>query len=87
MITLIAFVAITVNAHSPVEDYVQKPILTDITTIKALNLPLLAKDEVSGVGYTIITPEIERQISAYSHRLSFEPKSDPESSGLRLLLQ
>lgn len=67
MITLIAFVAITANAHNSVEDYVQKPILTDITTIKALNLPLLAQDEVSGVGYTLITPEIERQISAYSH--------------------
>lgn len=51
-------------------DYKQKPILTDIATIKAMGLPLLAKDEVSGVGYTIITPEMEYRISTVNHRLN-----------------
>lgn len=65
--TLMTFAAATVSAHVPAGDYTHKPILTDIATIKALNLPLLAKEESIGVGYTIITPEIENKISALNH--------------------
>ncbi|MFN7262316.1 MAG: M28 family peptidase [Pseudobdellovibrionaceae bacterium] len=56
-------------AHVPLGDYQHKPILTDIATIKALGLPLLASEPRSGVGYTVITPEQEQKISQISHQL------------------
>jgi leucyl aminopeptidase len=56
-------------AHVPLGNYRHKPILTDIATIKALGLPLLASEPRSGVGYTVITPEQEQKISQISHQL------------------
>ncbi|MCE3009757.1 MAG: M28 family peptidase [Proteobacteria bacterium] len=59
----------SVSAHVPMGDYQYKPILTDVATIRALGLPLLASESRSGVGYTVITPEQEQKISQISHQM------------------
>lgn len=70
LFVLLGFGSAVSGHNGEIGTYQHKPILTDIATIKSMGLPLLAKDEASGVGYTIISPEIEYRISSVNHRLN-----------------
>lgn len=59
--------ASTSFAHSPVENYKQKPILADTALLKALDIPILQANSQTGVAYTLITPQQEIHISELAH--------------------
>jgi len=46
-----------------------KPVLADLKTLKANNIPVLSADEYTGVGFTYLTPEAEETIHRNSHFL------------------
>lgn len=62
------FVAATARAHVPtLEKFDTKPILADLKDLRALNIPVLAKDEATEVGYTVVTPEMLQRIQERAH--------------------
>lgn len=64
------FFAIAVQAHvMPLENFQTKPILADLKDLRALNIPVMAKDEYAEVGYTVVTPEMQYRIQEYSHKV------------------
>ena len=64
------FVASTANAHiAPIENFQTKPILADLKDLRALNIPVLAKDEESEVGYAVITPQMQQKIQERAHKV------------------
>lgn len=54
-------------AHGPVGDYEYKAVLADATTLRQLNIPIVAEDEVLNVGLSYIKPEQEAEISRVNH--------------------
>lgn len=61
---------LTAQAHGPVADnYNSKPIYADLRDLNALGIEVLAKDDISQVGYAIITPEQEAQIQERAHKV------------------
>ncbi|MBO9666018.1 MAG: M20/M25/M40 family metallo-hydrolase [Bdellovibrio sp.] len=64
------FVASTASAHvAPLENFKHKPILADLSDLRALNIPVMAKDEAVGVGYAVVTPEMQQKIQARAHQV------------------
>lgn len=64
----ILFAASTTYAHvAPLENFETKPILADLNDLRALNIPVLAKDEGVEVGYAIVTPLMQQRIQARAH--------------------
>lgn len=64
------FVASAAGAHNaPVEIFQTKPILADLKDLRALNIPVLAKDEESEVGYAVITPQMQQKIQERAHQV------------------
>lgn len=62
------FVSSIANAHSgPVEDFKTKPILADLKDLRALKIPVMAKDEYSEVGYAVVTPKMQQRIQELAH--------------------
>jgi len=56
------------NAHSQNNDpNMLKPIIADLSILKAANIPIMYKDEESQVGYAIINAAAENKISSLSH--------------------
>lgn len=45
------------------------PVLADLPSLKALKIPVLVENEAAGVGYAILTPEMESRLHTYSHKL------------------
>lgn len=64
------FVASAASAHIPeIENFQSKPILADLKDLRALNIPVLAKDEESEVGYAVITPQMQQKIQERAHQV------------------
>jgi leucyl aminopeptidase len=64
------FVASAAGAHNaPMENFQTKPILADLKDLRALNIPVLAKDEESEVGYAVITPQMQQKIQERAHQV------------------
>lgn len=62
------FVASNAMAHVPtLENFETKPILADLNDLRALNIPVLAKDESVEVGYAIVTPIMQQRIQERAH--------------------
>ncbi|UXR64082.1 M20/M25/M40 family metallo-hydrolase [Bdellovibrio bacteriovorus] len=67
---LFMFVATSAMAHVPdMENFETKPILADLKDLRALNIPVLAKDERIEVGYAIVTPLMQQRIQERSHQV------------------
>lgn len=47
----------------------QTPVLADLTLLKALKIPFTVQDEKIGVGYAVISPEVEARLSDSAHLL------------------
>ncbi|WP_415064330.1 M20/M25/M40 family metallo-hydrolase [Bdellovibrio sp.] len=61
-------IASTATAHvAPLENFETKPILADLKDLRALNIPVLAKDEDVEVGYAIVTPLMQQRIQERAH--------------------
>lgn len=68
MMALVLFVASTAGAHvAPLEDFETKPVLADLNDLRALKIPVLAKDEALGVGYAHVTPIMQQRIQERAH--------------------
>ncbi|WP_374029350.1 M20/M25/M40 family metallo-hydrolase [Bdellovibrio bacteriovorus] len=62
------FATSTAVAHvAPLENFETKPILADLNDLRALNIPVLAKDERVEVGYAQVTPLMLQRIQERSH--------------------
>ncbi|MDG0815188.1 M20/M25/M40 family metallo-hydrolase [Bdellovibrio svalbardensis] len=62
------FVASLAQAHVPsLESFNTKPILADLKDLRALNIPVMAKDEFAEVGYAVVTPKMQQRIQEYAH--------------------
>lgn len=68
-ISVFLLASATAQAHAPLENFHLKPILADLKDLRALNIPVLAKDEVTEVAYTQVTPEMLQQIQQRAHRV------------------
>ncbi|QLY25202.1 M20/M25/M40 family metallo-hydrolase [Bdellovibrio sp. KM01] len=63
-------VASQAGAHqASLETFSTKPILADLSDLKALDIPVLAKEESVGVGYAVITPEMQLKIQERAHKV------------------
>ena len=66
----VLLVASIASAHAPaLEDFHSKPILADLMDLRALEIPVLAKDEYAGVGYAVVTPFMQAQIQERAHQV------------------
>lgn len=66
----IAATASLTYAHTmPLEDFQYKPVLADLKDLRALKIPVLAKDEFTEVGYAIVTPEAQQRIQERAHKV------------------
>ena len=63
----VLFVASIAQAHVPLENFQTKPILADLKDLRALNIPVMSKDEYAQVGYAVVTPESQQRLQEYSH--------------------
>ncbi len=67
---ILLFTSLNVLAHQPLSDnYSSKAILADITLLKSANIPIFSQDLETGVGYALITPEMESRISQKAHEV------------------
>lgn len=58
------------TAHTPaLENFQTKPILADLQDLKALNIPVLAQDQLSGVGYAVVTPVMQQRLQTRAHQV------------------
>lgn len=55
------------TAHVPLQAQGQVEVLASLNLMRALNLPVLAKSERIGVGYAVLTPEMQQRLSAMNH--------------------
>lgn len=70
MALLLSVVTTVATAHVPsLENFETKPILADLKDLRALNIPVLAKDERIEVGYAIVTPVMQQRIQERSHQV------------------
>ncbi|UYL08591.1 M20/M25/M40 family metallo-hydrolase [Bdellovibrio sp. SKB1291214] len=68
--TALLLIASQAQAHeAALETFTTKPILADLADLKALDIPVLAKEESVGVGYAIITPEMQLKIQQRAHKV------------------
>lgn len=64
------FVASIAQAHThaiPMETFKTKPILADLKDLRALDIPVTAKDEFAQVGYAVVTPEMQQKLQMHAH--------------------
>jgi leucyl aminopeptidase len=62
------FIASFAQAHKDnLENFITKPILADLTDLRTLGIPTMAQDEYTGVGYAVVTPEMQLKIQELSH--------------------
>lgn len=54
------------GAHGP-QSKEQVEALSDLNLLKVLNIPILAQDARAGVGYAVLTPEMQEKISMFNH--------------------
>lgn len=54
------------GAHGP-RSMEQVEALSDLNLLKVLNIPVLAQDTRAGVGYAVLTPEMQEKISMFNH--------------------
>ncbi|HRO67666.1 MAG TPA: M20/M25/M40 family metallo-hydrolase [Pseudobdellovibrionaceae bacterium] len=54
------------GAHGP-QSMEQVEALSDLNLLKVLNIPILAQDTRAGVGYAVLTPEMQEKISMFNH--------------------
>ena len=67
---LSASISMVATAHvMPLEDFKAKPILADLKDLKALNIPTLAKDEFTEVGYAMVTPTMQQALQERAHKV------------------
>lgn len=63
-------VASTASAHvTPLESFSSKPILADLRDLRALNIPVFAKNEAIQVGYARVTPQMQQKIQERAHKV------------------
>jgi leucyl aminopeptidase len=68
---LSASISMVATAHvMPLENFESKPILADLKDLKALNIPVLAKDEFTEVGYAMVTPLMQQALQEHAHKVS-----------------
>lgn len=69
LITLTVFTSKPIlNAHSQNGDpLVFKPVLADLKLLQAANIPVLYKDEETGVGYAVLNNSAENRLSELAH--------------------
>lgn len=68
--TALLLIASQASAHqASLETFTTKPILADLADLKALDIPVLAKEESVGVGYAVITPEMQLKIQQRAHKV------------------
>lgn len=67
MMTLLLAASTTYAHVAPIENFESKPILADLKDLRALNIPVLAKDESVEVGYAIVTPLMQQRIQTHAH--------------------
>lgn len=75
-------------AHQPMlENFQQKHILADLKDLKKLNIPILAKDDISQVGYAVITPKMQFDLMVNSHQVGkcggFEVLPEPTGASIQ----
>ncbi|WP_413582807.1 M20/M25/M40 family metallo-hydrolase [Bdellovibrio sp. HCB288] len=69
MMAILLFAA-QASAHQAVlETFNTKPVLADLSDLKALDIPVLEKEESVGVGYAVITPEMQLKIQERAHKV------------------
>ncbi|WP_253715743.1 M28 family peptidase [Bdellovibrio bacteriovorus] len=67
---LIASYANLGQAHvHALETFDTKPVLADLNDLRALNIPVLAKDEYVEVGYAVITPVMQQRLQERAHKV------------------
>lgn len=67
MMALLLAASSAVAHVAPLENFEAKPILADLNDLRALNIPVLAKDETVEVGYAIVTPLMQQRIQERAH--------------------
>jgi leucyl aminopeptidase len=67
---LIASYGVVGQAHiHTLENFETKPVLADLNDLKALNIPVLAKDDSVQVGYAVITPLMQQRLQERAHKV------------------
>lgn len=62
--------ALPVSAHiAPLGEFQTKPILADLRDLRALNIPVLAKEESVEVGYAVVTPLMLQRLQERAHKV------------------
>lgn len=58
-------------AHVPVPagSYTAKPVLADLALLKFTKVPVVYGDAMTGVGYAVITPEMENRLQVAAHQV------------------
>ncbi|QDK39283.1 M28 family peptidase [Bdellovibrio sp. NC01] len=68
MTALLFVAAVSAQAHvATLENFTAKPILADLKDLQALNIPVVAKEESSQVGYAVVTPQMQQRLQEYAH--------------------
>jgi leucyl aminopeptidase len=74
-----------VFAHGLLEDFEYKPVLADLELLKSSQIPVLYSQDEIGVGYAVLTPEMQARLQHQSHLLkrcgSFESLEQYHSTG------
>ncbi|MBX3039213.1 MAG: M20/M25/M40 family metallo-hydrolase [Bdellovibrionaceae bacterium] len=66
LFALSVLVPMMAGAHGP-QSMEQVEALSDLNLLKVLNIPILAQDTRAGVGYAVLTPEMQEKISKFNH--------------------
>lgn len=65
-----ASAALPASAHvAPLGEFQTKPILADLRDLRALNIPVLAKEESVDVGYAVVTPLMLQRLQERAHKV------------------
>lgn len=72
-----------VLAHGLLEDFQYKPVLADLSLLKSSQIPVMYSHEGLGIGYAVLTPQMQARLQHQSHLLkrcgSFESLEQYES--------
>lgn len=85
---LIQVSGFSASAHQPtLENFQQKHIFADLRDLKKLNIPILAKDEISQVGYAVINPQMQLDLMKNAHQVGkcggFEVLPEPNGVSIQ----
>lgn len=88
---LCALIGMDAVAHPMLENFSTKPVLADLQDLKALNIPILVKHPETGIGYAVITPEMQLKLQIRSHQIGkcggFEQLDQNEVSNINTTIQ